>query len=152
MPHPRLGSAYVPDFLIADVDSVGVRWVLVELETPRSRVTLATKNDFETHARAGVAQVLEWREWLRNNLAYARQPSAEGGVGLAGIHSGAEGLVLVGRRHLLRPNNEQVRRQTEEDRRIQVHTYDWLLERLKGLRDFTGPSASNPHLLHRDLA
>ena len=72
VPHPRLGSAYVPDFLIADVDSVGVRWVLVELETPRSRVTLATKNDFETHARAGVAQVLEWREWLRNNLAYAR--------------------------------------------------------------------------------
>ncbi len=152
VPHPRLGTAYVPDFLIASVDSAGVRWVLVELETPRSRVTLAKKNDLDQHARAGVAQVLEWREWLQNNLEYARRPLTEGGLGLAGVRPQDEGLVLVGRREFLRPNHEQVRRQTKEDRRIQIHTYDWLLERLEGVHGFKGPSASNPHILCRDMA
>jgi len=37
---PPLGGKYVPDFLVSDVDSLGVRWVLVELETPKSTVTL----------------------------------------------------------------------------------------------------------------
>ena len=151
VPRPRLRTAYVPDFLVAGVDSVGVRWMLVELETPQSRVTLAKKNDLDKHARAGVAQVLEWREWLQNNLDYARRPLAAGGLGLADVRPRDEGLVLVGRRELLRPNHEQVRLQTREDRLIQVHTYDWLLERLEGLHGFKGPSASNPYILHRNM-
>jgi hypothetical protein len=30
---------------------------------------------------------------------------------------------------------------------IHVHTYDWLLERLAGILNFSGPAAHNPHLL-----
>ena len=64
----------MPDFLVAGVDSAGVRWMLVELETPQSRVTLAKKNDLDKHARAGVAQVLEWREWLQTTLTTPADP------------------------------------------------------------------------------
>ncbi len=34
VPHPKLGGKRIPDFLIADVDSCGINWVFVELETP----------------------------------------------------------------------------------------------------------------------
>ena len=35
---PHLGKEFVPDFIIGDVGSVGFRWVLIELETPRSGI------------------------------------------------------------------------------------------------------------------
>ncbi len=35
IPKPRLGSEYIPDFIIGDRDSGGRRWIAVELEGPR---------------------------------------------------------------------------------------------------------------------
>src|SRR5882724_6375321 len=36
IPQKRLGDRFIPDFLLGSVDSLGIRWYLVELETPRS--------------------------------------------------------------------------------------------------------------------
>jgi hypothetical protein len=44
-------------------------------------------------------------------------------------------------------NAKAVRSAVREGNNIQVHTYDWLLERLKGLLNFSGPSALNPYLI-----
>jgi len=68
LPRSSLAGKYVPDFLASNVDSLGVRWVLIELETPRSSVTLKNSNELEQHARKGVSQVREWREWLQKIL------------------------------------------------------------------------------------
>jgi hypothetical protein len=131
LPQPRLGAERVPDFLVADVDSLGVRWVLVELEAPTSSVTLANQNVFEKRARKGVSQVEEWREWLLNNLDYARRSRRQAGLGLFDIRPTSDALVLVGRRTLLHDNAAEVR-QAPRERRIHVHTYDWLLQQLDG--------------------
>jgi hypothetical protein len=147
LPHPRLGSQRVPDFAIAEVNSLGVRWILVELETPRSEVTLADGSTLEAHARKGVSQVREWREWLQNNLAYARQTRRNDGLGLVDIRPKSEGLVLVGRRHLLSADADRERQAFAEESNILVHTYDWLLERLAGTLAHVGPWASNPYRL-----
>ena len=64
---------YIPDFLIGDYDLLGLRWVLVELETPNSSVTLKSSNELEPRARKGVSQLKEWREWLQDNLWYGAQ-------------------------------------------------------------------------------
>jgi hypothetical protein len=72
-----LAGRYVPDFLISDTDSAGIRWLLVELETPDSSVTLSSRNDLDGNARKGVSQIKEWREWLQNNLGLARRPRRE---------------------------------------------------------------------------
>ena len=56
VPRPELagvGGKRVPDFLLADVDSAGVHWLLVELETPVSSITLKNDNLLEEHARKG---------------------------------------------------------------------------------------------------
>lgn len=74
LPRRSLAGKYVPDFLVCDTDSLGLRWVLVELETPKSSITLSTKNELDASARRGVTQIKEWREWLQNNLDMARRP------------------------------------------------------------------------------
>ena len=147
VPQVRLGGEYVADFLLAYVDSAGIHWVLVELETPDSSVTLATGNAFDQYARKGVSQIKEWREWLQDNLQQARRPRQEGGLGLPDIRPQDEGVVLVGRRDRLRPNAQNLRRQLFEETRIRMLTYDGLLERLEGALRFQGPRAMNPYAL-----
>jgi hypothetical protein len=150
IPHARLGSEHVPDFLISEVDSLGVRWVLVELETPNAEVTLRAENQLDRHARKGLSQVAEWREWLQNNLAYARASRKDNGLGLPDIRSNSQGLVLVGRRSRLHPNSAQVRNPIREQTNVHIHTYDWWLEQLEGALLFVGPHAANPFILHHD--
>jgi hypothetical protein len=82
VPHPNFGGKFIPDFLIADVDSGGINWALVELETPVSAVTLKGDHLLEKHARKGVSQVIEWRGWTENNLDLARKSRRDGGLGL----------------------------------------------------------------------
>ena len=131
VPKASLGGRYIPDFLLAKVDSSGVHWTLVELETPESTVTLASANDFDRHTRKGLSQIREWRNWIQDNLDHARRLPAENGLGLIDIRPQAQGLVLVGRRRDLRQNAQSLRNQLAEDSRIDIRTYDWLLEQLE---------------------
>jgi hypothetical protein len=137
---PPLAGRYVPDFLIGDVNSLGIRWILVELETPKSNVTLKKANDLDRHARRGVTQVKEWREWLLNNLDMARRSKSRDGIGLVDIRPSSDRLVLVGRRARLFDNTDKVRNPIREAERINVHTYDWLVEQLQGIFYSGGPA------------
>jgi hypothetical protein len=142
-----LGSEFITDFVIGDVDSLGIRWVLVELETPASSVTLQGSHELEQHARKGVSQIKEWREWLQHNLDYASRSRQRNGLGLLDMRAGSEGLVLVGRSARLHDNSGAVRHSYREQNNIRIHTYDWLIGRLRGLLIFSGPPAGNPHLI-----
>lgn len=147
IPKVSLGGKYVADFFLADVDSTGIRWVLVELETPNSPVTLSNGENFDKHARRGVSQIEEWREWIQDNLDAARRLQENNGLGLVDIRPQAEGIVLVGRRANLNKNASRLRNQLFEGRGIRMRTYDWLLEQLEGMRTFEGSWAENPYAL-----
>lgn len=144
LPRRSLAGKYVPDFLACDTDSLGLRWLLVELETPRSSITLSSQNELDAYARRGVTQIREWREWLQNNLDMARRPVGQDGLGLPDIRPRSEGLVLAGRRDVLNDNAGAVRHAYREDDRIRIHTYDWLLESLFGILDLCRPAARQP--------
>jgi len=147
LPRRSLAGKYVPDFLACDTDSLGLRWLLVELETPQSSVTQSRQNELDAYARRGVTQIKEWREWLQNNLDMARRPVEQDGLGLADIRPRSEGLVLVGRRAALNDNAGAVRHPYREDDRIRIHTYDWLVESLFGILSFAGPPRTSPHVI-----
>jgi hypothetical protein len=147
LPRPSFGGKYVPDFLACDTDSLGLRWLLVELETPRSSITLPTKNELDAFARRGVTQIKEWREWLQNNLDMARRSREQDGLGLVDIRPRSEGLVLVGRRADLNDNAGAVRHPYREDNGIRIHTYDWLVESLFAILAFSGPPRCSPHVI-----
>ncbi len=142
-----LSGKYVPDFLLADVDSRGIRWLYVEIETPTSTVTMKNDNILEKHARKGVSQIKEWREWIQDNLSLARRSRTDGGLGLIDIRPQSDGLVLVGRQAHLLPNSGNVRSSEWENSRIQVQTYDWLVERLEGIARFSGLPVLSPYTI-----
>lgn len=129
IPQKRLGADFVPDFLLADVDSSGISWTLVELETPISSIYLQS-NDFDRYTRKGISQVQDWREWLTQNLSYANKPKQENGLGLTGIRPDCDALVLVGKRSLLLEHNPAKRKRLWEHDRIRIRTYEGLLEAL----------------------
>ncbi len=124
---PKLGSEYVPDFLIADMSSIGIEWHAVEIESPTAPVErkdgLATQE--LNHA---IGQIRDWRTWIRNNLDYARRRKADGGLGLVGIDSTLPGLVLIGRRQENSERFNEFRRQMIDREKIIIHSYDWLVD------------------------
>lgn len=145
LPQVRLGDRYVADFLLSDTNSNGIRWVLVELETPDSSVVLETRDEFDRHARAGVAQINAWRRWIQSNLHQAHKSRDNYGYGLPDIWPQAEGIVLVGRRHKLRRivTARDLRREQYTKDTITIQTYDRLLDQLEGTLRFSGPWAAN---------
>jgi hypothetical protein len=151
IPQKRLGNQFVLDFVVGDVDSMGIHWFLVELESPKASVYLTDAKTLSAQARKGMNQVVEWRNWLHNNIAYARQSRREDGLGLFDIRSDARALVLVGRRSSLIATTDAARREARASLNVHVHTYDWLLETVRGASEFFGPSAANSYTLERDF-
>ncbi len=123
----RLGAELIPDFLIADVSSIGIEWHAVELESPRAKVH---RKDGRPNAdvQHAIDQVRDWRNWLMNNLDYARRSENQDGLGLVGIDHRVHGLVLMGRRCELPRRFNEFRRTMIDRERIFIHSYDWLVE------------------------
>ncbi len=149
LPQKRLGSEYIPDFIIGDVDSLGIRWILVELETPRSGIYLKKGLELDKEARKGINQITHWRDWIANNIAYAHQRRSEDGLGLFDIRERTEAIVLVGRKALMPRTKDAVRRTHRQSEDIHIHTYDWLIRTLHGVVQHSGPPALNRQLIPR---
>ena len=146
----QLGKDYVPDFLIGAVDSLGIHWVLVELETPVSGIYLKTGIDLDRHARKGISQIMDWKNWLENNLDEAQRGRPKKGLGLFDIKRMSQSLVLVGRRSRMPKYTDEAKREEyRQSNDIHIHSYDWLLERLQGIIQFQGPPAANRLLFSR---
>ena len=123
----RLGADYVPDFLIAEENSMGIHWYAIELESPGAR---AYRQDGlqSAHLTHALGQIRDWRRWVSNNLDYARRPREHDGLGLIGIEPRITGVVIIGRRGIYPSKYNDFRREMVERERIVIHSYDALLE------------------------
>ena len=95
--------------------------------------------------------MFDWRNWLSGNIAYARERRSSNGLGLFDIRERADALVLVGRRSQMPETKDAQRHEYRQSNNILIHSYDWLLERLRGSIRHGGPPASNPYLIPRNL-
>jgi hypothetical protein len=118
---PKLGSEYVPDFLIRVTNSQGPHWTGIELESPTVRPLTKTG---EMSAKLGhaVGQVNDWKGWLRDNVAYARSE-----LGLKGISGLLESWVIIGRRATMN-DRQQKRYGALNLMGLTVLSYDRLLD------------------------
>ncbi|MFF8607928.1 Shedu immune nuclease family protein [Streptomyces sp. NPDC015346] len=132
-PQVPLGDAYVPDFLVARIDSVALHWTLIELESPNAPLFLKSKGKQNRPAeklREGLDQVAEWRRWLAKNIDYAQRPRRgnKEGLGLVEIDDHARGLVVIGRRADMSANDRVNRDHLSLERNTLIRTYDWLAD------------------------
>ncbi|WP_045740298.1 Shedu anti-phage system protein SduA domain-containing protein [Actinoplanes rectilineatus] len=136
MPETWFGIQYRADFLVAGMTSLGLRWTLVELESPRAPLTIADGQPSK-QLRKGLKQIRDWREWLQENLDHARKPRRSQGLGLFGIRPQARGLVIIGRGQLS-AETDVMRSQLWEKDQIDVRTYDWLVRETQTPRKVFG--------------
>lgn len=120
---PRLGSEFVPDFLLASITSVGFQWAMIELESPTEKALTKAGLPAKKLAEA-LKQIRDWRTWLTDNVAYAR-----GELGLKDIDANCPAFVVIGRRGSLDPKQAKTYRALSADG-ITVMSYDRLLEHM----------------------
>jgi hypothetical protein len=126
--HPqfRLGAEYVADFVIETYDG---NYTLVEIEKPTDRLYLNNGDPSSalTHAEQ---QVLNWQNWVRQNVAYLRYESNL-------VMNDPEGLAVIGRRSQL--NGDEIQKLDERNRSLRGHlqivTFDTLSVRLAQILD-----------------
>jgi hypothetical protein len=126
-PRIRFGAEYIPDFVIGESSSMGFRWTIVELESPRSSLFTKSGNPAKALNQA-IRQISDWRAWLKDNRDYAARSENESGLGLQDIDLNVQGLILIGRRDSISAKCNKLRRQLSESLNIQIHTYDYLLD------------------------
>ncbi len=141
IPQQSLNGKFFPDFLVGRLDSPGLKWVLVELQSPRAQL-FTQKGEPAAQLREGINQIERWRRWLENNLDEARRPPSLDGLGLIGINHASRGLVLIGRSS---DRNDEIRErlwQLTWRHQIAIRSYDWLArearKRIRERNDF-GP-------------
>jgi hypothetical protein len=120
---PRLGSEFVPDFLLASITSVGFQWTMIELESPTEKALTKSGLPAKKLAEA-LKQIRDWRMWLTDNVAYAR-----GELGFKDIDAKCPAFVVIGRRGSLDPKQAKTYRALSGDG-ITVMSYDRLLEHM----------------------
>ncbi|MEW2467653.1 Shedu anti-phage system protein SduA domain-containing protein [Streptomyces sp. NPDC046994] len=125
-PQVQVGTQYIADFFIGSQTSLGMRWLLVELERPTAELTLQDGRQASETLRKAIQQIRDWREWLANNLDNAQKSADQGGLGLPGIRTRPPGLIIIGREDGA-GGNGVMRSQYAETEDIQIRTYDWLL-------------------------
>ena len=124
---PRFGAELIPDFLVAEMSSIGIEWHLVEIESPRCPVQ--RQDGLPTsELNHATGQMGDWRHWLMDNLDYARRSKDQNGLGLVGIDPRASGLVIIGRRQEYSARYNEIRRRMIDRERIVIHSYDWLVD------------------------
>jgi hypothetical protein len=130
---PRFGSEFIPDFLLAQQNSAGFQWVMVELESPMHSA-LTASGRMSAKLTEAVGQIGDWRSWLRENIAYAQNE-----LGFLRIHAEIAAIVVIGRRTTME------RRQAERYRELSMRgdlilmTYDRLIESARALMIRGGP-------------
>lgn len=116
---PRLGSEYIPDFLLASQTSVGIQWSMIELESPLEKV-LTKAGMPAKKAAEGLKQIRDWRIWVRDNINYAREQ-----LGLKDIDAECTAYLIIGRRANLDQKQAKLYREMSDNKTV-VMSYDRL--------------------------
>jgi len=120
-PKPRLGGGkHIPDFALCDLNSLGYKWTLIELESPTMDAT-NKDGSVSKDCHHAVQQILDYRRWVRDNALFEEKH------GFSGLNSDCDGWVVIGRRDGERTELEQQRLADFRNQRIEIASYDRLV-------------------------
>ena len=118
----KLGTEYITDYII---ETLTEEYILVEIEKPQDKI-FTKAGEFSSQFSHAFGQVLDFIDWIENNIAYARTK-------LPNITS-PKGLLIMGRNNdLTEEMRRKLRRFNHNSNSIEVLTYDDLLSRAMSL-------------------
>lgn len=116
IPKQKLGDDYITDYVLEKLTG---DYVAVEIEKPSDPI-FTQGNDFTHQFSHGFGQVLDFIEWVEQNIAYAQKK-------LDGISS-PEGLLVIGMRSKLSADQQKkLARFNKNSVSVKVKTFDDLL-------------------------
>jgi hypothetical protein len=116
-----LGGELFPDFLLCHRNSRGFNWTYVEIESPTQSPLIKSGRPSAKLGEA-LAQISDWRTWLRENISYARNHHH-----LEQIDAEAPSIVIIGRRSDINPKYSLKYRALSSGI-VTVMTYDRLFD------------------------
>jgi hypothetical protein len=117
IPKVKLGSEYEVDFVVGLADQ---QYILVEIERPEHKL-FTQRGDPSAELSHAQRQVEDWRQWIHENIAYARTI-------MPGINE-PHCWVIIGRRsHMVERDEKALARRNAELHHITILTYDDLLD------------------------
>lgn len=118
---PSFGGVHVPDFLLCYRNSRGFNWAYVELESP-TKAPLIKSGRPSAKLNEALSQISDWRNWLRDNISYAREHHK-----LKQIDAEAHGIIIIGRRSHIIPAHA-IKYRSLSSSITSVMSYDRLVE------------------------
>jgi hypothetical protein len=122
-----LGGGWVPDFLLCDWNSMGPQWTIVELESPT--VCPINRSGISAALRHAQMQISDYRRHMAENWKDLER------VGMPRTKQLLKSWIIVGRRTQHSEDNQARLADFREDK-IEVASYDRLLERCIDMADF----------------
>jgi hypothetical protein len=119
----KLGDDFITDYVL---ETLTGEYVAVEIEKPTDPVFTQT-NDFSHQFTHAFGQVIDFIEWVEQNISYAQKK-------LPGIAS-PRGLLVIGTREFFsKEQSDKLRRFNKNSNSIEVITFDDLLSRARTLQ------------------
>jgi hypothetical protein len=124
---PRFGTHYEADFAVAECNSAGTFWYLIELEQAGAKPFKKNGRPTAplTHA---IEQIKEWRRFIESNLDYCRRSRRKNGLGLEDISPRSSGVIIMGRDEHYSDEPDQWRKKLIEDEHIYLRSYDGFIK------------------------
>ena len=130
-PKLSLGS-YTTDFVFQEAAG---DYLLVELERPDHRLFIKN-GDASSKLNHAKGQILDWKRYIEDNLSTVKNE-----LGLAGISTNPNSLIVIGRSHSLFPENIRKLVSIENQcPKVKIMTYDDVYENSKAvIENLLGP-------------
>lgn len=134
VPEQPLGSEYRVDYMLLGRNSIGHHLVFVEFENVNVDFKIKSQNEVTNDVRKGLAQIRDWKIWIDKNKSYFMESSGLGEIGRNIPSWGIRYCLVVGRRHLMSNEANELRRILHnENRDVDIITYDRLVDNIKRL-------------------
>lgn len=118
----RLGDDYITDFVL---ETLKGEYILLEIEKPQDNI-FNKKGDFSGNFTHAFGQVIDFINWIEQNIAYANKK-------LPGV-SCPRGLLIMGRsKGMSESNLDKLKRFNKNSNSVEVLTYDDVLSRALSL-------------------
>jgi hypothetical protein len=136
IPRPSLpkpsGGGWIPDFIVCEWSSIGPLWIVVELESPRTRAI--TKRGLSQVCNHGAEQINSYRTYLRDHAMLLRD------AGWPRIHGECDGALIIARRSDPMRSKHSEKLEAFRRQKIEIMSYDRLLENYEFNQEAQSPT------------